>query len=178
MSKKAPQQVRLSKDFNDLLREIKDKSDSDDGVITSDGDYDTALEASLKNMSDFTILLRGPEDTPYSGGMFKLRIQILSEYPFKAPTVTFLTKIYHPNINENGAICLDILSSQWTPVLSLTKMIMSISALLCTPNPNDPLRGDIGRLYKEDKKTFNKNAVDCTKRYAIRDVKREYFEVK
>lgn len=177
MSKQAPQGPRLKKDFNDLLKTIKDTSESTDGVVTCEGDYDSALESTLKNMSDFTVILRGPVDTPYSGGKFRLNFRVSNEYPFKPPTVTFLTKIYHPNINENGAICLDTLSSQWTPVLTFTKVIMSICALLSSPNPNDPLRPEAAQLYKSDLKRFNKEVIEQTKKHAIPDDKREYMIV-
>ncbi len=178
MSKPAPQSKRLAKDFNDLLKTIRDTGSAIDGVVTSEGDYDAALSSSLKNMDNFTVLLRGPIDTPYAGGTFRLNFKTSTEYPFKPPTVTFLTKIYHPNINESGAICLDILSSQWTPVLTFTKVIMSICALLSSPNPNDPLRSEAGALYKSDVKKYLTKAVEETKKHAPRDPDREYMIVK
>ena len=174
---KAPQSKRLSKDFNDLLKTIRDTHDTQDGVVTSDGPYEESLNDSLNNMSNFTVILRGPLDTPYAGGLFKLNFKTSSEYPFKPPVVTFLTKIYHPNINEKGAICLDILSSQWTPVLTFTKVVMSICALLSSPNPNDPLRSEAGSLYKSDNKKFLIKAIDETKKHAPRDLEREYLVV-
>lgn len=175
---KAPQSKRLSKDFNDLLKTIRETQNSQDGVVATQGDYDEALNTTLKNMENFTVLLRGPLDTPYAGGLFKLNFKTTSEYPFKPPTVTFLTKIYHPNINESGAICLDILSSQWTPVLTFTKIIMSICALLSSPNPNDPLRSEAGSLFKSDHKKFLIKASEETKKHAPRDPEREYLVIK
>lgn len=175
---KAPQNKRLSKDFNDLIKTIKDTYGEKDGVVTSDGECDIESNPSLKHMDNFTVIIRGPLDTPYAGGMFKINFKTTSEYPFKPPTVTFLTKIYHPNINENGAICLDILSSQWTPVLTFTKVIMSICALLSTPNPNDPLRSEAGSLYKNDFNKFQLKAIEETQKHASKDPEREYFVVK
>ena len=61
----------------------------------------------------------GPEDSPYNGGLFFLNIVFPTDYPFKPPKVTFVTKIYHPNINANGGICLDILKDQWSPALTI-----------------------------------------------------------
>ena len=63
----------------------------------------------------------GPPDSPYSGGVFFLNITFPTDYPFKPPKVQFITKIYHPNINANGSICLDILRDQWSPALTISK---------------------------------------------------------
>lgn len=171
---------RVAKDFNDLLRQIRDTRDKDCCVITFvEKDYDSALENSLAKMYDFIILMRGPEDTPYAGGMYKVRFEVGADYPFKAPKVTFLTPIYHPNINDRGTICLDILKDQWTPALCFTELCMSISALLCAPNGNDPLAAELGNLYNTNRKKFNTNATEHTKKNAVRDyLNREYFSEK
>lgn len=65
--------------------------------------------------------IMGPGDSPYSGGVFFLAIHFPTDYPFKPPKVNFTTRIYHPNINSNGSICLDILRDQWSPALTISK---------------------------------------------------------
>ena len=92
----------------------------------------------------------GPDDSPYSGGVFFLTIQFPPDYPFKPPKVQFTTRIYHPNINNNGSICLDILKDQWSPALTINKVLLSISSLLTDPNPDDPLTPDIAQIYKSN----------------------------
>lgn len=170
-------QKRVTKDFNDLLRSIRDTRNNEETCCVTfiESDYDSALENSLSNPYKFEIYLRGPSDTPYSGGMWKVKIEIGAEYPFKAPKVTFATPIYHPNINNNGAVCLDILKEQWSPSFCFTQLIMSLSVLLSAPNPNDPLVGDIGDLCRNNKHEFEMNAISHTKKYAVRDYfNREY----
>ena len=112
-------------------------------------------------------IIIGPEGTPFSGGTFCAHIKFPTDYPFKPPKITFNTKIYHPNISEQGSICLDILSSQWSPALTITKVLLSLSSLLTDPNPDDPLVGDVARVYKKDRKKYEKTAREYTLKYAI-----------
>ena len=83
--------------------------------------------------------LQGPEDSPYEGGVFKVDIKIPDSYPFEPPKMKFTTKVWHPNISsQTGAICLDILKDEWSPALTLKTALLSLQALLCSPEPDDP----------------------------------------
>uniref|UniRef100_A0A8C5PUN3 E2 ubiquitin-conjugating enzyme n=1 Tax=Leptobrachium leishanense TaxID=445787 RepID=A0A8C5PUN3_9ANUR len=106
-------------------------------------------------------------DSPYQGGVFFLTIHFPTDYPFKPPKVAFTTRIYHPNINSNGSICLDILRSQWSPALTISKVLLSICSLLCDPNPDDPLVPEIARIYKTDREKYNRIAREWTQKYAM-----------
>ena len=108
----------------------------------------------------------GPDDSPYQGGVFELDIRFPIEYPFKPPKIYFITKIYHPNINSNGGICLDILKEQWSPALTISKVLLSICSLLTDPNPDDPLMVDIAELYKENIEEYKIKARAHTLQYA------------
>ncbi len=110
--------------------------------------------------------LMGPESTPYEGGVFFLDIQFPSDYPFKPPKVTFTTQIFHPNINGAGGICLDILKGEWSPALTVSKVLLSICSLLTDPNPDDPLVPAIANLYKSDRALYEEKARFWTLRYA------------
>tara|TARA_Y100000590_G_C15722705_1_gene1014058 strand:- start:2949 stop:3314 length:366 start_codon:yes stop_codon:yes gene_type:complete len=111
-------------------------------------------------------IIMGPVDTPFEGGIFKLKIDFTKNYPLEAPTVYFTTKIFHPNIDSSGAICLDILKDKWNPALSIDKVLLSICSLLDDPNPDDPLVPYIANLYKKNKKKFNEEAKSWTTIYA------------
>lgn len=109
----------------------------------------------------------GPADSPYAGGVFKLKIIFPIDYPFKCPNITFVTKIYHPNINSSGIICLDILKNQWSPALTISKILLSICSMLTDPNPNDPLMPEIAHLYKTNLAEYTQAAREHTLRHAI-----------
>lgn len=108
----------------------------------------------------------GPEDTPYHGGVFELRIDFPQDYPFKPPNIIFMTKIYHCNINSNGNICLDILKEQWSPALTISKVLLSICSLMNDQNPNDPLTPEAADMYINDKEQFIEIAKDYTLKFA------------
>ncbi|KAG0429224.1 hypothetical protein HPB47_023838 [Ixodes persulcatus] len=100
------------------------------------------------NARYFHVVVAGPEGSPFEGGVFKLELFLPEEYPMSAPKVRFMTKIYHPNIDKLGRICLDILKDKWSPALQIRTVLLSIQALLSAPNPDDPLANDVAEQWK------------------------------
>ncbi|KAH7674238.1 Ubiquitin-protein ligase protein [Dioscorea alata] len=111
--------------------------------------------------------IMGPADSPYAGGVFFVEIHFSPEYPFRPPYVKFQTKVYHPNINSNGNICLDILNEQWSPALTISKVLLSISSLLTDPNPDHPLVPAIARICKNQRALYEETAREWTQKYAM-----------
>lgn len=111
--------------------------------------------------------IMGPDDSPYSGGVFFLDIQFPADYPFKPPKVTFHTKIYHCNVNASGGICLDILKEQWSPALTISKVLLSICSLFTDPNPDDPLVPEIANLLKNNRIKHDATAREWTAKYGM-----------
>ena len=112
--------------------------------------------------------IMGPEDSPYTGGVFFLSIDFPEDYPHKPPKVQFQTKIYHPNISSSGEICLDILKSEWSPALTISKILLSICSLLCDPNPDDnPLEEEIAEQFKNERNVYLDVAREWTRKYAM-----------
>uniref|UniRef100_A0A8C9II41 E2 ubiquitin-conjugating enzyme n=1 Tax=Piliocolobus tephrosceles TaxID=591936 RepID=A0A8C9II41_9PRIM len=87
------------------------------------------------NIYEWRSTILGPPGSVYEGGVFFLDITFTPEYPFKPPKVTFRTRIYHCNINSQGVICLDILKDNWSPALTISKVLLSICSLLTDCNP-------------------------------------------
>ena len=108
----------------------------------------------------------GPAYTPYENGIFKLDINFPENYPFKPPKVKFVNRIFHPNINKYGNICLDVLNQNWSPALTICKLLLSISSLLNDPNPNDPLNVRAAEIYSNNRDEFFAMAQSYTIKYA------------
>ncbi|KAG0454749.1 hypothetical protein HPP92_024041 [Vanilla planifolia] len=118
------------------------------------------------NMRYFNVMILGPSQSPYEGGVFKLELFLPEEYPMAAPKVRFLTKIYHPNIDKLGRICLDILKDKWSPALQIRTVLLSIQALLSAPNPDDPLSDNIAKHWKTNEAEAVETAKEWTRLYA------------
>ena len=142
---------RLNKELKDITQDPP--SNCSAGIINND-------------IFHWKATIMGPEDTPYHNGVFYLEIWFPSDFPFKPPKVNFITKIYHPNIDSSGNICLDILKDAWSPALSISKVLLSICSLLAEPNPDDPLVNDIANIYRNNIELYNKNAREYTITYA------------
>ncbi|KAG8892529.1 hypothetical protein FRB99_002648 [Tulasnella sp. 403] len=142
-----------------IHREIRDLEKEDMGEIT--------LKPSETSVFQWTATIPGPSGSVYEGGVFKLSIVLPSDYPFSSPRVTFDTRIYHMNIASTGAICIDVLKSQWSPALSLFKVLLSISSLLTDPNPQDPLVPSIAMEYMRDRAVHDATAREWTCQYAM-----------
>ncbi|KAF2841734.1 putative ubiquitin conjugating enzyme [Patellaria atrata CBS 101060] len=122
------------------------------------------------NDDDLTRLkgtFKGPPDTPYEGGRFEVDIRIPNEYPFRPPVMKFQTKIWHPNVSsQTGAICLDTLSSAWSPVLTLKSALISLQSLLSSPEPKDPQDAEVAGMLIKNPAEFDHKARSWAVKYA------------
>mmetsp|Transcript_119189 Transcript_119189/g.344780 ORF Transcript_119189/g.344780 Transcript_119189/m.344780 type:complete len:151 (+) Transcript_119189:155-607(+) len=141
-----------------IEKELKD--------FTSDPPVNCSAGPTGDDMYTWQARMVGPADSPYAGGVFLLTVNFPSDYPFKPPKVWFVTKIYHCNVNANGAICLDILKDQWSPALTISKVLLSISSLLTDPNPSDPLVPEIAQVYLKDRAKHDQTAREWVAKYA------------
>eukprot|EP00455_Lapot_gusevi_P050674 TRINITY_DN73_c0_g1_i1.p1 TRINITY_DN73_c0_g1~~TRINITY_DN73_c0_g1_i1.p1 ORF type:complete len:153 (-),score=31.45 TRINITY_DN73_c0_g1_i1:246-704(-) len=137
---------RLMRDFRRL------QSDPPSGVTGA------PLEDDLM---EWNAVIFGPDDTPWEGGTFKLHLTFTEEYPNKAPKVTFVTKVFHPNVYANGSICLDILQNQWSPIYDIAAILTSIQSLLTDPNPNSPANVEAARLFQENRREYERKVQEC-----------------
>eukprot|EP00750_Incisomonas_marina_P025836 INCI5714.1.p2 GENE.INCI5714.1~~INCI5714.1.p2 ORF type:complete len:272 (-),score=64.64 INCI5714.1:1322-2137(-) len=124
--------------------------------------------ATLKgdDIFEWVAQIMGPSGSAYENGLFFLDISFPAQYPFKPPKVTFKTRIYHCNVNSSGAICLDVLKDEWSPALTMSKILLSVQSLLTDCNPQDPLVQSIAVEYLNNREKHDRTAVEWTRRYA------------
>lgn len=112
------------------------------------------------------VTLLGPENSPYVGGKFVLRITFPAQYPFKPPQLVFQTTVYHPSVQTaTGEVCGAVLGT-WGPTLTAQHCLVTVYSLLQDPSPEHPLENDIAQLLANKPKEFEKNAKKFTKEYA------------
>ncbi|RYP68234.1 hypothetical protein DL770_008470 [Monosporascus sp. CRB-9-2] len=123
------------------------------------------------NIHVWSITLKGPANTPYAGGSFDLTLTLPPDYPFKAPQINFVTRIWHPNVTNDsvGSVCLGILKpDNWKPPCRVRAVLEAVRALLVEPNPDDPLEARIADEYRTDRAAFERNARAYVQRHAMK----------
>ena len=115
------------------------------------------------NIFIWEAVIFGPEETIWEGACFKLLLEFNEEYPNKPPTVKFVTQMFHPNVYNDGRLCLDILTNQWSPMYDVRGVLVSIQSLLSDPNPNSPANVEAARLYTEERDNYIKRVRECVR---------------
>ncbi|XP_044476982.1 ubiquitin-conjugating enzyme E2-17 kDa-like [Mangifera indica] len=144
---------------NRILKELMDlQNDPPTGCSAGQVDED---------MLHWRAIIMGPPNSPYAGGVFRATIHFPRDYPLGPPKVAFRTKVFHPNINSNGSIFLDILRKQWSPAFTMSSVLLSIYSLLTEPNPDNPLVPEIADTYRTDRSKYETTARSWTQKYAM-----------
>lgn len=132
--KLTPSQIRIEKDLKEL-------------------DIPKTIKFNKTDSYNYEIVIN-PDEGYYQGGFFKFSIQINNNFPIECPKVKCLKRIYHPNIDVEGNICLNILREDWSPVLNLNAILVGLLFLFLEPNPTDPLNKQAANVLMRDKKQF------------------------
>jgi ubiquitin-protein ligase len=145
-------QKRLYKDFNDLI--LKEKTSTDFSFVEND---------KLSNILNFSIYINGPKESVFEGLKYKISFIVPNNYPYRPPTIKFISHIFHPNIhNEN--ICLDTIGKTWGLTSTFLKIIDDLISLLKNPNFDDKLNVDVGIQYKNNFDKFRFKNLECSKK--------------
>lgn len=123
------------------------------------------LDSDDSNVLEWRVLFL-PETPPYNLKAFNLRISFPGDYPLKPPTVTFTTRIYHPNVDSDGQICLPIISKDnWKPYFRAYQVLEALNVLVNTPDLEQPVRVELADLLTQDPELFYKKAEEFTLQY-------------
>lgn len=123
--------------------------------------------------SNFEIIIK-PDEGYYSNGCFKFSLVINNNFPIEPPKVKCLNKIYHPNIDLDGNICLNILREDWSPVLNLNSILVGLLFLFLEPNPNDPLNKESANVLIKDKSLFKRYVIGSMNGGVLDGVRYDY----
>uniref|UniRef100_A0A7S1KVB3 UBC core domain-containing protein n=1 Tax=Percolomonas cosmopolitus TaxID=63605 RepID=A0A7S1KVB3_9EUKA len=150
-----------------LLKEFQELKKQNVQTLSNQPDY-IQLQPHPSNMMQWTASFEGPEDTPYEGGKFHIKLTVPSQYPIQPPKASFVTPVFHPNVHfKTGEICLDILKETWSPAWTLLTVCRAIRSLLGAPEADSPLNCDAGNLLRYgDERGFKSMASMYTKLHA------------
>ncbi|KAJ2120340.1 NEDD8-conjugating protein ubc12 [Coemansia sp. RSA 2131] len=157
--RESPAKIRLQKDLGEL--ETYD---------------DTEIVTSPQNIMEFSVIYR-PQEGYYKHGEFKFQFSVNQNYPHEAPKVRCLQTIYHPNIDTEGHICLNILREDWKPVLNIQAVLFGLRLLFQVPNPDDPLNKEAAHKLVENEPEFARTVTSSMRGRMIDSVKYDHVLV-
>ncbi|MCO5558459.1 hypothetical protein L7F22_012042 [Adiantum nelumboides] len=129
---------------------------------------DYKVEMASDAITEFFVEFRGPKDSPYQSGVWKIRVELPDAYPYKSPSIGFVNKIYHPNVDEmSGSVCLDVINQTWSPMFDLLNVFeVFLPQLLLYPNPTDPLNGEAAALMMRDHDLYKRKVKEYCETFA------------
>ncbi|KAF2703056.1 ubiquitin-conjugating enzyme [Pleomassaria siparia CBS 279.74] len=146
---------RLFKEYKGL------SSDPPEGI--------TAGPISEDDMFLWEALIQGPEGTPFEGGIFPAELKFPKDYPLAPPSMRFLVDVWHPNVYQNGSVCISILhppgddpnhyeqaSERWSPIQSVEKILISVMSMLAEPNDESPANVEAAKMWREKRADYEK----------------------
>ncbi|KAF8243066.1 ubiquitin-conjugating enzyme h [Wilcoxina mikolae CBS 423.85] len=129
------------------------------------------LRADSPLRSEFYVRFKGPDETPFTGGTWKVHVELPDQYPYKSPSIGFVNRIFHPNIDElSGSVCLDVINQTWSPMFDMINIFeVFLPQLLRYPNPTDPLNGEAAALLMREPKQYEAKVKEYVQKYATKD---------
>ncbi|KAL1976273.1 hypothetical protein VTN31DRAFT_2555 [Thermomyces dupontii] len=135
-------------------------------------DYEvTLVNDNTRCRQEFYVRFKGPEETPFAGGHWKIHVELPDQYPYKSPSIGFVNRIYHPNIDElSGSVCLDVINQTWSPMYDMINIFeVFLPQLLRYPNPSDPLNGEAAAMLMREPKSYEAKVREYVAKYATKE---------
>ncbi|RMD39632.1 hypothetical protein DV735_g5493, partial [Chaetothyriales sp. CBS 134920] len=129
-------------------------------------DYEVTLVND--NMQEFFVIFKGPPETPFADGQWKVHVELPDQYPYNSPSIGFVNRIFHPNIDEqSGSVCLDVINQTWSPMFDMINIFeVFLPQLLRYPNPTDPLNGEAAALLMREPRSYEARVKEYVTQYA------------
>ncbi|KAF9632763.1 ubiquitin-conjugating enzyme E2 H [Lasiodiplodia theobromae] len=129
------------------------------------------LVLTYPTVQEFYVRFKGPEETPFAGGLWKIHVELPDQYPYKSPSIGFVNRIFHPNIDElSGSVCLDVINQTWSPMYDMINIFeVFLPQLLRYPNPTDPLNGEAAALLMREPKSYDAKVKEYVSKYASKE---------
>nr|CAD2129186.1 unnamed protein product [Meloidogyne enterolobii]CAD2149823.1 unnamed protein product [Meloidogyne enterolobii] len=128
------------------------------------------------NIYKWQVFIMGPPSSPYEGGNFRAELIFPKDYPLCPPTMRFISRILHPNIDREGNVCISILhepgddrfgyekaSERWLPVHTVETILISVISMLSDPNFDSPANVDAAKLYRENPAEYKRQVARCVR---------------
>ncbi|KAG6010906.1 Ubiquitin-conjugating enzyme E2 8 [Claviceps maximensis] len=135
-------------------------------------DYEvTLVNDNTSAVQEFFVKFKGPAETPFEGGLWKVHVELPDSYPYKSPSIGFVNRIFHPNIDElSGSVCLDVINQTWSPMFDMINIFeVFLPQLLRYPNPADPLNGEAAAMLIREPRGYDAKVKEYVLKYATKD---------
>uniref|UniRef100_A0A1I7YLL5 UBIQUITIN_CONJUGAT_2 domain-containing protein n=1 Tax=Steinernema glaseri TaxID=37863 RepID=A0A1I7YLL5_9BILA len=129
-------------------------------ALRKDPPFGCTAAPSDDDMLSWDATITGPKGTPFEGGIFRLQLDFPPTYPQEAPLVSFVSKMFHPNIFSSGGVCLDMLKDKWSASYNVTAVLLAVQCLLEEPNTADPANFLAADMYDKNRIEFNKRVIE------------------
>ncbi|BDD56683.1 Ubiquitin-conjugating enzyme E2 8 [Monascus purpureus] len=131
----------------------------------------TVMDTDNVLVQEFYVRFKGPDETPFAGGHWKIHVELPDQYPYKSPSIGFVNRIFHPNIDElSGSVCLDVINQTWSPMYDMINIFeVFLPQLLRYPNPSDPLNGEAAAMLMREPKSYEAKVKEYVAKYASRE---------
>ncbi|KAI0178672.1 ubiquitin-conjugating enzyme/RWD-like protein [Hypoxylon sp. FL1284] len=159
--------------FNSLADYLRLMSDYEVTLVQLPSTHPSLFPDFLRpHRQEFYVRFKGPAETPFEGGLWKVHVELPDQYPYKSPSIGFVNRIFHPNIDElSGSVCLDVINQTWSPMYDMINIFeVFLPQLLRYPNPADPLNGEAAALLMREPKNYDAKVKEYVQRYASKEV--------
>ncbi|GKZ65039.1 hypothetical protein AnigIFM50267_007202 [Aspergillus niger] len=159
-----------STDFSGTCADVSHRLMSD-YEVTLVNDNSKCTQSFATDHRTLTLICSARVLPPFAGGHWKIHVELPDQYPYKSPSIGFVNRIFHPNIDElSGSVCLDVINQTWSPMYDMINIFeVFLPQLLRYPNPSDPLNGEAAAMLMREPKSYEAKVKEYVAKYASKE---------